>query len=68
MRERDCLKPLIKMQSVIQIWPFLHNIYSKCIGLEQLHEGVILQKNIFFFCLFVTPAFIFVIPMKFDTY
>ena len=53
--ERDSLKPLIKMQSVIQIWTFVHInfIYSQYMRFEQLHErGLFCVKNMFFLLFF----------------
>ena len=56
--ERDSLKPLIKMHSVIQIWTFVHinYIYSQYMRFEQLHErGLFCVKNMCFFLLFLWP-------------
>ena len=58
--ERDSLKPLIKMQSVIQIWTFVHInfIYSQYMRFEQLHERGLFCVKIMFFLLFVLFCFL----------
>ena len=46
VRERDCLKPRIKIHSVIQIWTFF--VYSKHVGFEQLCDRIyFVLKRIF---------------------
>ena len=58
--ERDCLKPLIKTHSFIQLWSSVFG-YRKCMGSEQLHErGLFCIKNKLLFSAYLQPLVCFV--------